>query len=88
MTAFHLIRSPHRAWIVAAVAFVAIVGAAGFHATPGVLIDPLQDECGWAKGTISLAVSVNLMLYGLCAPFAAALMDRSACGVWFRPRSC
>ncbi|GAA4200878.1 MULTISPECIES: MFS transporter [Microbispora] len=69
-------KSLHRAWTVAAVAFVAIIGAAGFRATPGVLIMPLQDEFGWTRGTISLAVSVNLMLYGLCAPFAAALMDR------------
>jgi MFS family permease len=61
---------------VAAVAFVAIVGAAGFRATPGVFIVPLQDEFGWSRGTISLAVSVNLLLYGLTAPFAAALMDR------------
>ncbi|MCU1622728.1 MAG: major facilitator transporter [Frankiales bacterium] len=57
-------------------AFVAIVGAAGFRATPGVLIVPLQDEFGWSRGTISLAVSVNLLLYGLTAPFAAALMER------------
>ncbi|GII54774.1 MFS transporter [Planotetraspora thailandica] len=69
-------RSLHRAWAVAAVAFVAIIGAAGFRATPGVLITPLQDEFGWSRGTISLAVSVNLMFYGLFAPFAAALMDR------------
>ena len=69
-------RLVHRAWTVAAVAFVAIVGAAGFRATPGVLIVPLQDEFGWSRGTISLAVSVNLLLYGLTAPFAAALMDR------------
>ncbi|GAA3029209.1 MFS transporter [Streptosporangium longisporum] len=69
-------RGLHRAWIVAAVAFVAILGAAGFRATPGVLITPLQEEFGWSRGTISLAVSVNLMLYGLIAPFAAALMDR------------
>ncbi|MFC4589449.1 MFS transporter [Sphaerisporangium corydalis] len=67
---------PHRAWVVAGVAFVAIVGAAGFRATPGVLITPLEEEFGWSRGTISLAVSVNLMLYGLTAPFAAALMDR------------
>src|SRR4029453_7663819 len=66
----------HRAWIVAAVAFVAIIGAAGFRATPGVLITPLQDEFGWSRGTISAAVSVNLLLFGLTAPFAAALMDR------------
>jgi MFS family permease len=66
----------HRAWIVAAVAFVALVGAAGFRATPGVLMVPLQDEFGWTRATTSLAVSVNLLLFGLTAPFAAALMDR------------
>ncbi|MER6510484.1 MFS transporter [Nonomuraea sp. NPDC001636] len=69
-------RRIHRAWWVAAVAFVAILGAAGFRATPGVLITPLHDEFGWSTGTISLAVSINLVLYGLTAPFAAALMDR------------
>src|ERR1700754_3956938 len=68
----------HRAWYVALVALVALVGAAGFRATPGVLITPLQDEFGWSRGTISLAVSVNLLLYGLTAPFAAALMERCA----------
>jgi MFS family permease len=66
----------HRAWFVAAVAFVALIGAAGFRATPGALITPLQDEFGWSRATISLAVSVNLLLYGLTAPFAAALMNR------------
>ncbi|MFB4281398.1 MFS transporter [Nonomuraea sp. MTCD27] len=69
-------RRLHRAWFVAAVAFVAILGAAGFRATPGVLITPLREEFGWSAGTISLAVSINLVLYGLTAPFAAALMDR------------
>ncbi|MFC7762866.1 MFS transporter [Catellatospora bangladeshensis] len=69
-------RSRHLAWAAAAVALVAIVGAAGFRATPGVLIDPLQQEFGWSRGTISLAVSVNLVLYGLTSPFAAALMER------------
>lgn len=67
---------PHRAWGVAAVTFVALVGAAGFRATPGVLIIPLQAEFGWSRATISLAVSMNLLLFGLTAPFAAALMER------------
>ncbi len=67
---------PHRAWIVAAVALVALVGAAGFRSTPGVLLVPLREEFGWSTATISFAVSVNLLLYGLTAPFAAALMDR------------
>jgi MFS family permease len=69
-------RRLHPAWIVAAVAFVTLVGAAGFRATPGVLLHPLHDEFGWPLGLISAAVSVNLLLYGLTAPFAAALMER------------
>ena len=66
----------HRAWVVAAVAFVALIGAAGFRATPGVLIVPLQEEFGWSRAQISLAVTINLLLFGVTAPFAAALMDR------------
>lgn len=66
----------HPAWWVAAVTFVALLGAAGFRATPGVLMDPLHQEFGWSMGTISAAVSVNLVLYGVTAPFAAALMER------------
>ncbi|CAL9491241.1 L-lactate transporter [Streptomyces sp. enrichment culture] len=66
----------HRAWFVAAVTFVTIIGAAAFRSVPGLFIDPLNEEFGWSRGTIGAAVSVNLALYGLTAPFAAALMDR------------
>ncbi|MFI1504596.1 MFS transporter [Streptomyces sp. NPDC020597] len=66
----------HRAWFVAAVTFVTIIGAAAFRSLPGLLIDPLHAEFGWSHGTIGAAVSINLALYGLTAPFAAALMDR------------
>ncbi len=68
-------RLPHRAWGVAAVTFVALIGAAGFRATPGVLLVPLEAD-GFSRETVSLAVSVNLVLFGLTAPFAAALMER------------
>ncbi len=66
----------HPAWIVAAVSFVALIGAAGFRSAPGVLIVPLQEEFGWSRGLLSIAVGINLVLFGLTAPFAAALMDR------------
>ncbi|MDQ0600978.1 MFS family permease [Streptomyces canus] len=66
----------HRAWFVAAVTFVTIIGAAAFRSLPGLLIDPLHEDFGWSRGTIGAAVSINLALYGLTAPFAAALMDR------------
>lgn len=66
----------HPAWFVAATAFVALIGAAGFRAAPGALMVPLHHEFGWSTSAMSLAVSINLVLYGLTAPFAAALMDR------------
>ncbi|MCO1657263.1 MFS transporter [Pseudonocardia sp. S2-4] len=66
----------HPAWWVAAVTFLALVGAAGFRAVPGVLMEPLHTEFGWSISTISAAVAVKMALYGLTAPFAAALMER------------
>ncbi|BAW08248.1 MFS transporter [Nocardia seriolae] len=69
-------RGIHPAWLVAVVGFIALIGAAGFRSVPGVLMDPLHEEFGWSHGTIGAAVSVNVLLYGLISPFAAALMDR------------
>ncbi len=66
----------HPAIWVAVVAFVALLGAAGFRAAPGVLMVPLENEFGWSRTLMSSAVSVNLVLYGVMAPFAAALMER------------
>jgi sugar phosphate permease len=62
--------------VVAAVALIVLVGAAGFRSLPGLMMGPLNSEFGWSHATISSATSVNLLLYGLTSPFAAALMDR------------
>lgn len=69
-------RRLHPAWAIAAVTFVAVLAAAGFRSVPGVLMDPLHAEFGWSHGTIGLAMSINMTLFGLTAPFAAALMDK------------
>lgn len=66
----------HYAWVMMAVTFVTLLGASGFRSTPGVLIVPLQDEFGWSRATISLAVSINLILFGFMGPFAAAMIER------------
>jgi len=62
--------------VVAAITFLTLLAAAGVRATPGVLIVPLENEFGWSRATISFAVGVNIFLYGLIGPFAAAVMDR------------
>jgi sugar phosphate permease len=66
----------HYAWIVAATMFIAMLVAAGVRSAPGVLIVPLEQDLGWSRATVSFAVSVNLVLYGLLGPFAAALAVR------------
>lgn len=70
------VRSIHPAWIAAAVTFLTLVATAGFRSAPSVLIVPLEAAFGWSRAQISLAVSVNVLLYGFTTPFAAALMER------------
>ncbi|MER6011757.1 MFS transporter [Streptomyces bluensis] len=69
-------RGIHRAWGVAAVAGLTIVVAGAFSTMPGLLLTPLHEEFAWSRGSIGFASSVNMVLYGVTAPFAAALMDR------------
>ncbi|MGV1033651.1 MAG: MFS transporter [Microbacteriaceae bacterium] len=69
-------RRIHPAWFVAIVGFITLVSAAGFRAGPSVLMLPLEAEFGWSLTQISFAVTLNLLLYGLTAPFAAALMAK------------
>src|ERR1700739_2016846 len=66
----------HYAWIIVTLTFVVVVVTAGVRATPSVLIVPLEQEFHWSRATISLAVAINLLLYGAVGPFAAAVMDR------------
>ncbi|MFR9800597.1 MFS transporter [Streptomyces sp. MS06] len=67
----------HRAWVIAVVAGAAIVTAGAFTTVPGLLITPLHQEYAWDRGQIALAASVNMVLFGFTAPFAAALMERA-----------
>ena len=69
-------RRIHPAWIAAIVTFFTLVATAGFRSAPSVLIVPLEDAFGWGRDQISLAIAINVLLYGLTAPFAAALMER------------
>ena len=72
----HSERKFHPAWIAAVVTFFTLVATAGFRSAPSVLMIPLEDSFGWGRDQISLAISLNVLLFGLTAPFAAALMDR------------
>lgn len=62
-------------WVVVGVTFLTLLAASGIRSTAGVLIVPLEREFGWTRATVSIAVSVNLLLYGLIGPFAGALFE-------------
>lgn len=66
----------HYAWVVAALTFLTMLTTAGAMGLPGALILPLSAEYGWSTATISSALALRIMLFGLMAPFSAAFMVR------------
>lgn len=66
----------HYAWIVAGITFVTLLAASAGRSASGVLILPLGNEFQWSRATVSSVVSLNILLYGLVGPFAAALYLR------------
>ena len=66
----------HRGWIIAGVTFLTLIAAAAFRSTTSPLLMPLENEFDWTRSETSAALSLNLLFYGLTAPFAATLMNR------------
>jgi MFS family permease len=66
----------HYGWVMVAVTFFTALVTAGAVGAPGVFIVPLQQEFGWSTAAISSALSIRFVLFGLMAPFAAALLNR------------
>ena len=69
-------RGIHYAWVVATLTFLTMLTTAGAMGLPGALILPLHAEYGWSTATISSALALRIMLFGLMAPFSAALLGR------------
>lgn len=69
-------RDIHYGWVMVAVTFLTSLISSASVGAPGVFILPLEKEFGWSTTQISSALSIRLLLFGLMAPFAAALMER------------
>jgi sugar phosphate permease len=65
----------HYGWVIVAVTFVTTLTTAGAMGLPGALILPLSKEFGWDVAQISSAIAIRLVLFGLMAPIAAALIE-------------
>lgn len=60
----------------AAIAFVVLMGAFGLNLSAGQFFEPLQADHGWPLSTLSLAVAVNMIVWGVLQPFMGRLVDR------------
>src|SRR5882757_3222468 len=66
----------HYGWAVTAVVFLTMLSTSAAMGMVGVLMLPLKTEFGWDLGAISGALALRVLLYGMVAPFAAAVMLR------------
>ena len=65
----------HYAWVILAVTFACLFVASALRSVPGIIMLSLEHEFNWNRETISGAISVNLLLFGLAGPFLGRLMD-------------
>ncbi len=68
-------RNIHYGWVAAATTFLTMLATAGAMGSAGVMIQPLHQEFGWDIATISSAMALRLVLFGLLGPFAAAFHE-------------
>ena len=66
----------HYGWIIVAVTFFSSLCMAGAVGLPGAFILPFGKEFGWDPAQVSGALAIRLLLFGLMAPFSAALIER------------
>ena len=69
-------RGIHYGWVMVALTFLVSLASAGAMGILGALLLPLQREFHWETATISGALALRLLLFGLMAPFAAAILQR------------
>lgn len=64
------------AWVIVATAFLTLMANSGVRFGFGLFFKPLEEAFGWDKTILSLAVSINMLVYGLTQPLAGHLADR------------
>jgi MFS family permease len=69
-------RGVHYAWVVIATLFFSTLVMSGAVGLPGAFIKPLSQEFGWDAAQISSALAIRFALFGLMAPFSAALIEK------------
>lgn len=61
--------------VVAGVVLMAVTSGTSFWAY-GLYIEPVEDEFGWSRATVSFGIALSLLLSGLTAPLVGRVIDR------------
>ncbi|MEK7228872.1 MAG: MFS transporter, partial [Candidatus Binatota bacterium] len=63
-------------WNILIGSFLILVIDGGVRFSFGVLIKPLVSEFSWERGAITLAYTLNMLVFACCQPLAGKLLDR------------
>ncbi len=63
-------------WYILAASFLILLIDGGVRFSFGVLIKPLVSEFSWERGAITLAYTLNMLVFACCQPLAGKLLDR------------
>jgi MFS family permease len=68
--------SPEYGWVVVAAVTTVLTVALGSEFIFGVVLKPLQEEFGWSRSALSLAVTISMIGLSIFQPIAGKLCDR------------
>jgi sugar phosphate permease len=63
-------------WLIVGVILLVSMVGTGTRMASGVMVKPLENEFGWDRAEISLALALGLLANGFGAPFGGRLIDR------------
>ncbi|MBL8046210.1 MAG: MFS transporter [Anaerolineales bacterium] len=66
----------HYGWVVVGIVAVTLLISMGVRSAPGVFILPVEEDTGWTRDAISVAVSIGLIMLGLSGPLSGWLIER------------
>ena len=69
-------RNTFYGWFVVLGCALVVFGVSGGQFSFGVFLQPMTEEFGWSRGTLSLAFGITYMISGLLRPVAGYLADR------------
>ena len=70
------LKTPFFGWYLVGVTIIAFTLVYGIRVSFSVFFAPVLDEFDWYRGSTAIMLSLNILVYGLTAPFAGSLVDR------------